>query len=907
MSNATSPQELVELGLFSDAVKAIDSARIVPRELRILRARLENHVGLPQRSREMATALLLEPLSHKERAACWDIVGRVTLASGMVTEGLKAMSQALVEARASADPITEARFIASHVYSLLGWVGIEPAAIELPKLRYAAMRAADPFAMIEFHTLTGEIAAKRGWILSARTSIDIAKGLLQQFCNVSQQARLDILLTGVEIMEANYEGALIHAEAALKNSRRAGTRELLIPALNNIAYVRLAQAQFEDVKGTLDELLGLIRPGGVTEVGVRDTEMMLALAVGDLERAADLANHIDELSERLEGREHYYQFWHLPTRIKWLYRIGRTQSGVSLALDGLSRLRDSTDRNLISRLKMLAAEGHARLGKPSLGVNLLAEAVIENPDASLELKAETARVAGQLVPDAASRSACFQHAAEILTAVGNVNACREIPGITADVATSEPDLQVQRPIKLSELLERIAAAIDTSSHPALLAQHVASLLNASDAVSTATVARKPFCGDESPAELLKMDPVGDHRVQFVFNTGVHRGHTYEVTALPKDTPSAVLAILALGRVISNAKSNLRSRQREPEHVAFGQDNPAQRELGLICASERMLNVMKTVRQVASSNATVLLTGETGVGKELFAKALHQASTRKDRAFLPFNVTTVPREILDSQLFGHRRGSFTGAQHDSAGIIKSAVGGTLFLDEIGEMSLEAQPKLLRFLESGEILPLGQTKPEVVDVRIVAATNANLEQLMKEGRFREDLYYRLNVIRIDIPPLRERREEIPHLTEHFLERYSRELQKPMPRLADETLEYLILYRWPGNVRQLANEVRRMVALAEPGAVLMPAHLSADIAASRRTVPVAVPATKPVELMTRIDQPLAAIVEHVERAAVQRAMAVCEGRVDEAAKMLGLSRKGLYLKRQRLKIGDDDLRRS
>ena len=222
---------------------------------------------------------------------------------------------------------------------------------------------------------------------------------------------------------------------------------------------------------------------------------------------------------------------------------------------------------------------------------------------------------------------------------------------------------------------------------------------------------------------------------------------------------------------------------------------------------------------------------------------------------------------------------------------------MFLDEIGEMSLEAQPKLLRFLESGEILPLGETRPQLVDVRVVAATNANLEQLVADGKFREDLYYRLSVIPLHVPPLRERREEIPLLVAHFLDKCSHELQKPLLRVAEETLEYLVLYRWPGNVRQLANEVRRMVALAEAGAVLMPEHLSPMIAASRRTVPADQRTLEPTEMVMRLDQPLAAATEHLERALIQRALKSCGGKVDDAAKLLGLSRKGLYLKRQRL----------
>jgi len=364
--------------------------------------------------------------------------------------------------------------------------------------------------------------------------------------------------------------------------------------------------------------------------------------------------------------------------------------------------------------------------------------------------------------------------------------------------------------------------------------------------------------------------------------------------------AARVRLMTIKRVVGIAMEVARSRMSERERAAPWPTQSAEQQLGLICGSERTLELVKTIHRIAATNVTVLLTGETGVGKELFARALHQASSRSDRVFLPFNCSAVQRDMMESQLFGHRRGSFTGAHADAPGLIRSAAGGTLFLDEVGEMAVETQPKLLRFLESGEILALGDTKPQLIDVRIVAATNANLDQLVADGRFREDLYYRLNVIRINIPPLRERREEIPVLVEHFLKKFGQELLKPMLRIADETLEYLVLYRWPGNVRQLANEIRRLVAMAEPGAVLMPAHLADDIAASRRTVPVNTSPRLFDEVITRIDQPLSAAVEHIERAAIQRALSMTDGRLDEAAKMLGLSRKGLYLKRQRLNLG-------
>jgi DNA-binding NtrC family response regulator len=255
-------------------------------------------------------------------------------------------------------------------------------------------------------------------------------------------------------------------------------------------------------------------------------------------------------------------------------------------------------------------------------------------------------------------------------------------------------------------------------------------------------------------------------------------------------------------------------------------------------------------------------------------------------------------MLESQLFGYRKGAFTGADTSFAGVIRSAAGGTLFLDEIAEVGLDVQPKLLRFLETHEIHPLGEPHPVTVDVRVIAATNARLEQLVAEGRFREDLFYRLNVVRLKLPPLRERREEIPALVEHYLRKCGEELKKPRLTLSDETLEYLLLYSWPGNIRQLANEVRRMVAMAEADSTLTPALLSPEIQASRRTIPASMipPTAAEPEIRVRIDQPMPVAVQLLEQTMVRNALDRAHGRVEQAARLLGISRKGLFLKRRR-----------
>jgi hydrogenase-4 transcriptional activator len=253
--------------------------------------------------------------------------------------------------------------------------------------------------------------------------------------------------------------------------------------------------------------------------------------------------------------------------------------------------------------------------------------------------------------------------------------------------------------------------------------------------------------------------------------------------------------------------------------------------GFIVASPSMFDVIDKIYKIRTSDVTVLITGESGTGKELVARHIHNQSARPRAIFLPFNCTAAPKEIIDSQLFGHRRGAFTGATTNYPGIIKAADGGTLFLDEIGDLLLEVQPKLTRFLQEGEIQPLGETKPLRVDVRILAATNTDLERAVEDGRFREDLFHRLNIIRIHVPPLRERREEIPVLAAHFLEHFSSRAGKQPLTMTQEAIDALTEHDWPGNVRQLRNEMERVVAYAMDGARISTEDLSPEVIHPRR----------------------------------------------------------------------------
>jgi transcriptional regulator with GAF, ATPase, and Fis domain len=312
----------------------------------------------------------------------------------------------------------------------------------------------------------------------------------------------------------------------------------------------------------------------------------------------------------------------------------------------------------------------------------------------------------------------------------------------------------------------------------------------------------------------------------------------------------------------------------------------------------MTRLVEEVHKIRSSDVTVLVTGESGTGKELVARAIHAISSRRSKVFVPFNCTAVPKELSEGYLFGYRRGAFTGAVNDSSGVIRSAAGGTLFLDEIGDLPLDVQPKLLRFLQEGEIQPLGEQRPIKVDVRIIAATNTDLEEMVAQGRFREDLYYRLNVIRLRVPPLRERRSEIPTIVNYYINHYSAKFGRRDIEITPQAVDLLMVCEWPGNVRQLCNEIQRIVARAEDNTVLTPEHLSpelkraaANITAPDSITPISAIASAPGQHVT-----LADAMAELERRMIAEALRKHGGNISRAARELGLTRRGLYLKLER-----------
>ena len=310
---------------------------------------------------------------------------------------------------------------------------------------------------------------------------------------------------------------------------------------------------------------------------------------------------------------------------------------------------------------------------------------------------------------------------------------------------------------------------------------------------------------------------------------------------------------------------------------------------LIGQSEAIVRLKVVAQRIAGSDSTVLIRGESGTGKDLVARAIHSLSPRCGGPFVTINCAALPETLLETELFGHKKGSFTGAIKDKEGLFKVASGGTFFLDEVGNTSLAIQVKLLRVLEDKKITPVGDTKTTDVDVRLIAATNADLDEDVRAGRFRADLFYRLNVIPIDIPPLRERMDDLPLLVDHFVRKFCDKTKSRLRKVSDEAMELLRGYAWPGNVRELENIIERAILLNR-SETLEPADFPEKLSKHQTAA------------IVSSDRPATPTLESIEKAYIHYVMSQTEGRKAEAARILGIDTSTLYRKIQRYDLKAD-----
>jgi transcriptional regulator with GAF, ATPase, and Fis domain len=369
------------------------------------------------------------------------------------------------------------------------------------------------------------------------------------------------------------------------------------------------------------------------------------------------------------------------------------------------------------------------------------------------------------------------------------------------------------------------------------------------------------------------------------SSGVLTSGDLEIMAVLAHNASLAVANARLVKRLRAAEERLKKENtflkgREQERRTGGKKDGMPEIIG---GSAPMRNLLQQLEKVVNTRVTVLIEGETGAGKELIAASVHYRSNRRDRLFVGQNCAAMPETLLESELFGHKKGAFTGAHEDKRGLFEVADGGTLFLDEVTEMPLSLQSKLLRVLQEGEIRAIGATQEKKVNVRIVAATNRNLEKEVADGRFREDLYYRLKVFPLRVPPLRERREDIPLIAEHFLHRFSNEFGKPAGGFSQQAMELLQSYDWPGNVRELQNEVQRLCIQIDIGGFVTPDMLS--------------PRVRQVEGMIERVRPtkgtLKEMMDQVERWLLIEALREHQNNKTAAAKSLGITREGLHKK--------------
>ena len=893
---------------------------------------------------------LREQIPPARLSTLWRLHGRIAMARGEQSRAIALHTRALKQAELAHDSraIGLAHLELGLCYRQVGDMGI--VRDHLTEAASALHAAGDRRHLALVHSLSGILLAQSG-------RYDEATSALRQSERLAVAIQADDVLAGavhnqanVALMRHRHEEALALAERSLVLHQNIGSRHGLAVALATLGQILVLLGDLERAEQVLNRALEVRSPVQFHETtgAVFDTLAQIHLMRGSYERAGEYLRHA---SEAYGSQTSGWYEWSLKVLVAKLAirrgaydealqtaeEIARTagvppaealQADLAAceALVFAGRLEEAEQRlaSCENRLDPRSTPGnwgeylrlrgtmHDRAGRLTEAYHDFAQSANVFDLLGERYQAALSHLAlGRLAARAGARPAAERYLAQASQVFRTLGALRDLQEAeTATKLLAEPvdGDYVGSPADADDALVR--RLVDAAILPELLARETAAaLLEGTGGDAAAVFVASPGgdvrvvatagCDAEVGRALARAAAAGSRSYfEGLIATDIlgrdYDGIRHCVVASPQ--PLGTPAMRRFRMITAVARQGFElcgARERPPQAAEAVNERPIEPLLpGFLCASAAMHRVVEQIQRLQGHDLTVLITGESGTGKDLVARAIHAGSPRSAAMFLPYNCTTTTRELADSQLFGHRRGSFTGAVTDQQGLIRAAAGGTLFLDEIGDLPLDIQPKLLRFLEQSEIMPVGETRPQRVDVRVLAATNADLEQRVAEGKFREDLYYRLSVIRIQVPPLRDRREEIPHLSTLFLREACERLGKPEVQLGSATLDLFAAYWWPGNIRQLRNEVQRAVAMSPPGGVIEPEHLSADL-----TAPPPGSAAMQTAPTTVVAGNLSAAVEQIERDMIRLTLGQTGGNISETARVLGLTRRGLYLKMRRL----------
>jgi DNA-binding NtrC family response regulator/tetratricopeptide (TPR) repeat protein len=900
-----------------------------------------------------------EPVAPVLLSNLWRNHGRVAFARGEQSRAIALHSRALKHAEVAHDSraIGLAHFCLGQCYRQVGDTSIVRE--HIAEAAAALHAAGDRRHLAQVHSLSATMLAQTGRYDEAATALRQAERLATALQADDVLATVYGNQANVALIRHRYEQALALAERAVSLNEGVGTGPGLSVSLATLGQICVRLGNLERADAVLHRALDVRCAVQFHETtgAVYDTLAQMSLMRGDYENAAEYLRRAAEAFGAYGRNTSRWYEWSLRViSARLATRRGKPDEALAIA-DEIAKSpaappAETIEAELIAAEALLAAgrieEAEHRLGQvenrldprttPGAWGEFLrlrgdlrarqsrtTEAYhdIAQSSSVFELVGERyqAAVSQLLLARMAARAGAkstadrhYHYAAQVFQALGATRDLEDVRTAMNAAQTPGTGEYVGSPADADDALVR--RLVDAAILPDLLARELAAALLEAVTADVAVVFVQLPGGDVRTIAQAGADADGARSVARLAAQGAAYGTgtlIVEPVGRENDGPRAVAVAssLPIGGPALRRIRMMAAIARQGFELCGARDHPApsahttERPLepllpGFVCASGAMNRVVDQVQRLQGNDLTVLITGESGTGKELIARAIHVGSPRSAAMFLPYNCTTTTRELADSQLFGHRRGSFTGAVSDQPGLVRTATGGTLFLDEVGDLPIDVQPKLLRFLEQGEIMPVGETRPFRVDVRILAATNADLEQRVAEGKFREDLYYRLSVIRIHIPPLRQRREDIPHLSTYFLRDVSDRLGKPDVHLSSDVMDLFAQYWWPGNVRQLRNEIQRAVAMAAPGGVIGPEHLSADITASTPSQTSA--GGNRVSL--RGGQTLASVVDDIERELIREMLQKHRGNISETARALGLTRRGLYLKLRRLGLEGQEL---